>query len=54
MHPLYPAIGIEWPLEGVEPELSAKDAAAPTLAEAALAGLLPMWEGCLRHRAGLA
>ena len=40
VHPLDPAIGIEWPLDGVEPELSAKDAAAPTLAEAAAAGLL--------------
>ena len=36
-----PAIGIEWLLDGVEPGLSAKDAAAPTLAEAADAGLLP-------------
>ena len=43
VHPLDPAIGIEWPLDGVEPELSAKDAAAPTLAEAAAAGLLPDW-----------
>ena len=42
VHPLDPAIGIEWPLEGIEPELSAKDAAAPTLAEAAAAGLLPV------------
>ena len=41
MHPLDPAIGIDWPLDGGEPELSAKDAAAPTLAEAAAAGLLP-------------
>ena len=30
VHPLDPAIGIDWPLDGVEPELSAKDAAAPT------------------------
>jgi dTDP-4-dehydrorhamnose 3,5-epimerase len=54
VHPLDPAIGIEWPLEGVEPELSAKDAAAPTLAEAAAAGLLPDFDKCLTYRLGLA
>ncbi|MDN3240423.1 dTDP-4-dehydrorhamnose 3,5-epimerase [Glycomyces tritici] len=45
IHPLDPAIGIEWP-EDVEPLLSDKDAAAPTLAEAAEQGLLPKWEDC--------
>lgn len=29
-----PDIGIDWPLDGVTPQLSAKDAAAPRLAEA--------------------
>ncbi|MEA3017312.1 MAG: dTDP-4-dehydrorhamnose 3,5-epimerase, partial [Sphingomonadales bacterium] len=29
-----PAIGIEWPLDGIEPILSPKDEAAPPLAEA--------------------
>lgn len=29
-----PAIGIDWPLEGLTPELSTKDAAAPALADA--------------------
>ena len=29
-----PAIGIDWPLEGLTPQLSAKDAAAPRLASA--------------------
>lgn len=29
-----PAIGIEWPLSGLDPTLSAKDAAAPLLADA--------------------
>ena len=53
VHPLDPAIGIEWPLDGVEPELSAKDAAAPTLAEAAAAGLLPDFGQCVRLPRGL-
>lgn len=53
VHPLDPAIGIEWPLDGLEPELSAKDAAAPTLAEAAAGGQLPTWEECLSFRATL-
>ena len=32
------------------PKLSAKDAAAPTLAKAADAGLLPQWEECVAFR----
>jgi dTDP-4-dehydrorhamnose 3,5-epimerase len=43
VHPLDPAIGIDWPLD-VDAQLSAKDAAAPTLAEAAERGLLPTWD----------
>lgn len=31
-----PAIGIDWPLEGITPQLSAKDAGAKSLAEAEL------------------
>ncbi len=31
-----PAIGIEWPLDGIEPQLSGKDAAAAPLAQAEL------------------
>ena len=54
VHPLDPAIGIGWPLEGIAPELSAKDADAPSLADAAAAGLLPLYEDCVAHRAGLA
>lgn len=54
VHPLDPAIGIRWPLEGIDPELSAKDADAPSLADAAAAGLLPLYEDCVAHRAGLA
>ena len=51
VHPLDPAIGIDWALSGAEPELSAKDSAAPSLAEAEAAGLLPTWADCLAHRA---
>jgi dTDP-4-dehydrorhamnose 3,5-epimerase len=42
VHPLDPAIGIAWP-QDVPPILSGKDAAAPTLEEAARAGLLPVY-----------
>ena len=48
VHPLDPAIGIEWPAD-VEPLLSPKDAAAPTLAEAEAAGLLPSYDECLAY-----
>jgi dTDP-4-dehydrorhamnose 3,5-epimerase len=52
IHPMDPAIGIRWPLTG-EPELSAKDAAAPTLAQAMAAGTLPLHETCIHYRASL-
>jgi dTDP-4-dehydrorhamnose 3,5-epimerase len=52
VHPLDPAIGIAWPAVP-EPVLSAKDAAAPTLDEAARAGLLPDYAACLRHMSEL-
>ena len=52
MHPLDPELGIDWPLD-VEPVLSAKDAAAPTLAEARAAGLLPDYEVCREFYASL-
>ena len=45
VNPLDPAIGIRWPAE-TEPVLSPKDAAAPTLAEAHAAGLLPDYQEC--------
>jgi dTDP-4-dehydrorhamnose 3,5-epimerase len=48
VHPLDPAIGIHLP-EGVEPLISPKDAAAPTLDQAREQGLLPTWEECLRR-----
>ncbi len=40
--PFDPAIGVPWDLDG-EPVLSAKDAAAPTLAERRAAGQLPRY-----------
>jgi dTDP-4-dehydrorhamnose 3,5-epimerase len=46
VHPLDPAIGIDWPVDS--PVLSAKDAAAPTLAEAADQGLLPAYDDCVQ------
>jgi dTDP-4-dehydrorhamnose 3,5-epimerase len=52
IHPLDPELGIEWPAD-VEPLLSDKDAAAPTLAEAATQGLLPRYEDCVAYRASL-
>ncbi len=43
VHPLDPALGLPWPVD-IEPILSARDAAAPTVAEAAAAGRLPRWK----------
>jgi dTDP-4-dehydrorhamnose 3,5-epimerase len=42
VHPLDPDLAIAWPTE--IPELSARDAAAPTFAEAQASGLLPDYE----------
>lgn len=49
IHPLDESIGIEWPTTDrhgnpVTPQLSDKDTAAPTLAEAAEQGLLPRYD----------
>jgi dTDP-4-dehydrorhamnose 3,5-epimerase len=52
VHPLDPDIGVEWPT-GTEPMLSAKDAAAPTLADARRAGLLPVYADCQAYLEGL-
>ncbi|MEU1571513.1 dTDP-4-dehydrorhamnose 3,5-epimerase [Streptomyces collinus] len=52
IHPLDPALGIEWP-ENITPLLSPKDEQAPTLAEAERQGLLPSYEACLAHYAEL-
>ena len=51
VHPLDPDIGIAWPAD-VEVILSDKDAAAPSLAEAQSAGLLPDYGECLAYRPG--
>jgi dTDP-4-dehydrorhamnose 3,5-epimerase len=44
--PFDPELGITWP-EGAEPILSGRDAAAPSLAAARTAGLLPAYRDCL-------
>jgi dTDP-4-dehydrorhamnose 3,5-epimerase len=46
VHPLDPALELPLP-DGIEPLLSDKDAAAPTLAEAQEQGLLPSYDACL-------
>ena len=52
VNPLDPAIGISWP-EDTRPILSEKDAAAPSLDEAARAGLLPAYSECTAYAARL-
>jgi dTDP-4-dehydrorhamnose 3,5-epimerase len=52
VHPLDPAIGIAWPAD-MDKILSEKDAAAPSLAEAASAGLLPDYGDCQAYIAKL-
>lgn len=51
VHPLDPALGIDWQVG--EPQLSGKDSAAPTLAEAAAQGLLPDFDACAAYIATL-
>lgn len=51
--PFDPAIGIDWGISKEQASLSAKDAAAPSLAQAQERGLLPDYEVCRRFRAGL-
>lgn len=52
VHPLDPALGIEWPLDeaGRAPVLSDKDAAAATLEESLRAGRLPRYDDCIAYR----
>jgi dTDP-4-dehydrorhamnose 3,5-epimerase len=52
INPLDPEIGIDWPA-GPEKALSPKDEAAPSLAEARAAGLLPDFELCHAYYAAL-
>lgn len=54
VHPLDPALGIDWGVDPSQLTLSAKDAAAPTLAQAQGEGMLPDLATCLSYRAGLA
>jgi dTDP-4-dehydrorhamnose 3,5-epimerase len=54
VHPLDPAIGIDWSLPAEELMLSDKDSAAPTLAEARAAGLLPAYDVAVAYRRSLA
>ncbi|MGB2571518.1 dTDP-4-dehydrorhamnose 3,5-epimerase family protein [Micromonospora citrea] len=51
VHPLDAELAIEWPAGS--PRLSAKDADAPTLAQAREAGLLPDYETCRTYVASL-
>jgi dTDP-4-dehydrorhamnose 3,5-epimerase len=51
VHPLDPQLAIDWPAD--EPQLSARDAAAPTLAQAQETGLLPDYSVCQEFTAGL-
>lgn len=58
VHPLDTDIGIAWPTTGrdgtpLTPQLSAKDKAAPTLAQAREQGMLPDLDAVLAHRATL-
>ena len=51
--PLDPALAIEWPLD-IEPNLSSRDAAAPSLAQAQEQGLLPVYSECVSYIESLA
>ena len=51
IHPLDPDLGIDWPAE--VPLLSARDDAAPSLAEAVEQGLLPSYADCVAYTASL-
>ncbi len=51
VHPLDGELAIEWPVDA--PLLSARDDAAPSLAEARASGLLPDYQACRDYTAGL-
>jgi dTDP-4-dehydrorhamnose 3,5-epimerase len=52
IHPLDPELALPWP-DGVPTLLSDKDAAAPSLAAARAAGLLPSFDACQAYDAQL-
>jgi dTDP-4-dehydrorhamnose 3,5-epimerase len=52
VNPLDPALALPWPAE-LDAVLSDRDRAAPTLAQAQAAGLLPRWADCQAHYARL-
>jgi dTDP-4-dehydrorhamnose 3,5-epimerase len=52
VNPLDPALGLPWSAD-LDPVLSDRDRAAPTLAEAEAAGLLPRWADCQARYAEL-
>jgi dTDP-4-dehydrorhamnose 3,5-epimerase len=52
VHPLDPELAIEWP--ATTPQLSERDAAAPTLAQAAAIGVLPDYATCQAFTRSLA
>jgi dTDP-4-dehydrorhamnose 3,5-epimerase len=56
LHPLDPALGIAWPLDGAggTPVLSDKDATAPTLEAALRAGQLPRYDDCVAYQESFA
>jgi len=53
LNPMDPELELAIP-EDVTPVLSAKDAAAPSLSEAAKQGLLPLYDDCIRYYSELA
>lgn len=46
IHPLDPELALPWP-QNITPVLSPRDQAAPSLAEALAAGVLPHYEDCI-------
>lgn len=50
VHPLDPALALPWPTD-LDPVLSDRDHAAPTLAQASDRGALPSWESCVTRYA---
>ena len=51
VHPLDPELGIDWPADA--PVLSARDGAAPSLAQARRDGRLPTYQDCLAYTESL-